>query len=68
MDYRRWNAKYWEKRITSKHIRYKWLFNTILVAQMDDVAIKLTCQGYLCVCDIYLDGLDESQTKLFLTY
>jgi len=36
--------------------------------QMDDVAIKLTCQGYLCVCDIYLDGLDESQQKLFLTY
>ncbi|ADU75672.1 MULTISPECIES: hypothetical protein [Acetivibrio] len=34
--------------------------------QMDDVAIKLTCQGYLCVCDIYLDGLDESQTKVIL--
>lgn len=34
--------------------------------QMDDVAIKLTCQGYLCVCDIYLDGLDESQTKAIL--
>jgi len=33
---------------------------------MDDVAIKLTCQGYLCVCDIYLDGLDESQTKVIL--
>lgn len=29
--------------------------------QMDDISIKLACEGQLCVCDIYLDGLSESQ-------
>lgn len=29
--------------------------------QMDDISIKLAYEGQLCVCDIYLDGLSESQ-------
>ncbi|GEM_PF-2600554 len=31
--------------------------------QKDDVSINIINQGHLCVCNIYLDGLDESQCK-----
>lgn len=31
--------------------------------EKDDISIKLFREGHLCVCDIYLDGLNDSQFR-----
>lgn len=43
------------KDISNYLIQFWW-------SQMDDISIKLVREGQLCVCNIYLDGLDESQS------